>query len=174
VKKYFFLLLTLDIFSFSVFPQESDYDRKETFVRKGFGFTYLDNEITSLAEFYKNHGKPIETDERISVNRMDGIIDTIILLEYETFHAKFIRYGERINYNGPKEELMNISSKDGVIYLYGIRNGMETNEVVNILGREEMNLGNSLWFSNEQGNIVVIYIKGNKIENIIWVYKMPE
>jgi hypothetical protein len=36
---------------------------------------------------------------------------------------------------------------------------METNEVVNILGREEMNLGNSLWFSNEKGNIVVIYIK---------------
>ena len=123
----------------------------------------------------KNHGQPIKISEHISVNRMDGVIDTIVFLEFENFHAKFIQYGDRINYNGPKEELMNISSKDGIEYLYGIKNGMEIDKLYSILGHEETSLGKSLWFINSQGNIAVIYIDDeNKIDSIIWVYKFPE
>jgi hypothetical protein len=170
-----FLVFVNIILSISVFSQETDYTTTEIFVREGFGFTYLEDEMTNLSLFYKNHGQPIETSERISVNRMDGIIDNIILLEFKTFHAKFIQYGDRINYNGPKEELMNISSKDKIEYLYGIKNGMEIDKLYSILGHEEIAMGKSLWFINRQGNIAIIYIDDeNKIEGIVWMYKFPE
>jgi hypothetical protein len=170
-----FLFFANILFSISLFSQETDYTAAEIFVREGFGFTYSEDEMISLSLFYKNHGQPIERSERISVNRMDGIIDNIILLEFETFHAKFIQYGDRMNYNGPKEELMNISSKDEIEYLYGIKNGMEIDKVYDILGHEGMALGKSLWFINKQGNIAVIYIDDdNKVEGIVWVYKFPE
>jgi hypothetical protein len=165
--------MVLILSPFLLWSQETEYD-VEAFVREGFGFTYAEDELSSLSVFYENHGQPIEAGESISVNRMDGVIDKIILLEYENFFAKFIQYGERNGYNGPKEELMNISSKDGVNYLYGIRNGMEIAELFGLFGKMETFLGNSIWIGNEQGNIAILYIEDDKLKNIIWLYKMPQ
>jgi hypothetical protein len=170
-----FLFFMNILFSLSACTQKTDHKAKETFAREGFGFIYLEDEMTNLSLFYENHGQPIKTSENMSVNRMDGVMDTIIYLEFETFHAKFIQYGDRIDYPGPKEKLMNISSKNGIEYLYGIKNGMEIDTLYAILGHEDMALGQSLWFINGQGNIAVIYMDDeNKVDNIVWLYEFPE
>jgi hypothetical protein len=175
LKAAIFLFFLNILFSVSAFAQGMNHNAKEIFVREGFGFIYAEDEMTSLSLFYKNHGQPIKTGENISVNRMDGVMDKIIYLEFETFHAKFIQYGDRTNYNGPKEKLMNISSKKGIEYLYGIKDGMEIDKLYGILGHEEMALGKTLWFINRQRNIAIIYMDDeNKVDGIVWTYEFPD
>jgi hypothetical protein len=149
------------------------YQIEKTFAGEGFGFSYLEDELTDLSLFYKTHGNPITVDERVSVNRYDGIIDKIILLEYENFNAKFIQYGER-EHNETKEELINITSKIGVEYLYGIKNGMELDDLFGIIGDREILYGNSIWLTNDEGNIAVIFIREEKIDYITWIYSLEE
>jgi hypothetical protein len=62
MKKYI-IVIALSILPFSIFSQEINYDTKNIFIREGFGFTYLQDELTSLSAFYKNHGQPMKIDE---------------------------------------------------------------------------------------------------------------
>jgi hypothetical protein len=69
---------------------------------------------------------------------------------------------------------MNITSKTGVEYLYGIKNGMELDELFGTIGDKEIIYGNSIWLTNDEGNIAVIFIKEEKIDYIVWIYSLEK
>jgi hypothetical protein len=145
----------------------------DKFASEGFGFKYDLLEYESRAIFVKNHGNPIKATIKPIINRHTGLEDRIITLEYDNFVVEFYEWNGSFDEIGTKSRLEAIISKDNIEYLYGIKHGMTKEELDAIIGVSEIVERNFIWvIGKNEGNIAWIFMKDNKIDNIIWYYTL--
>ena len=153
-----------------IFPNDFN-ERKNKFVSEGFGFKYDLREYHSRTLFLENHGKPIQIIEQIIINRHNGLEDKIITLEYNSLIVTFYEWNEKAEGHFPESMLLSITSKDNNEYLFGIRHGMEINNLIEIFGELDAS-GNSIWLAGYTGNVATIVLENNKVKYIVWNYSL--
>jgi hypothetical protein len=166
------LIIFLIIFcGIKLFPQEDTTgefeDRRNKFIDEGFGFVYLDDELTNYDLFLLRHNNFIKISE---YDMGTELLDKDIILEYDSLIVNFqtCEYGTVLG-TGYNAMLWGIKSKDEVNYLYGIRHGLTIGELEKIIGKVEIDERyNNVILKNEKKHYVNILFFEEKIIEIVW------
>jgi hypothetical protein len=180
VKQTIFLV----IFFWVLFPCSSEelIEKRNKFILEGFGFTYELNKNMNL--FILTHGQPnniICISSMLAMNyRALGLHPYTWELDYDKFVAIFhggydYNKGRMTTYD--ENSLSRIISKDNVEYLFGIKNGMNIDDLENIIGeitkkdiRVDIPGGYTIQFFGNNSNGVFIDIVFKKIKTIAWYF----
>jgi hypothetical protein len=142
--------------------------RRNKFIDEGFGFNYVDAEITNYELFLLRHPNPVKISEYdLGTELSDKDID----LEYDSITVNFrtCKYGT-IYGTEYQAILRNIESKDGINYLYGIRHGMTFDELKEIIGELWFEESGDVILESENNHFVTISFRfpEGKIEKMLW------
>jgi hypothetical protein len=147
----------------------SQDDKITIFAGRGFGFTYLEEERSSMNVFIKDHGKPLSASQKKIRNQQDDILDTMETLTYPNYQVAFLNYAKRETWNPPESLLLFIGSVDTGTYLFGVKIGMAKKDAFQIFGLPETN-NRQRSLSNKEGNSATLIFNGEKLDRIIWEY----
>jgi hypothetical protein len=139
------------------------------FCSTGFGFKYNQNEIFSMKEFIKYHGKPISQQNSDYINNHDLIKDVKTILYYQNYEIGYLNYSKRTKWNPPESMLMYISSVKKGKYENGVAIGDMMEKTANDLKVISKN-SNEIEYSNNLGNTVLLLFENNRLSKIIWEY----
>lgn len=143
-----------------------DGKKSSQFVSEGFGFRYDLREYESRTTFIENHGIPINITEESTINAHNNLEDKIITLEYDNFIVSFYEWNEKFEgYN--QLRILEITSKDNIEYLFGVRHGMEMKDLINIFGEIERG-STGIWLENPSRNGVFIDLENDIVNYIKW------
>jgi hypothetical protein len=169
----FFTIFLIIFCCIKLFPQENITDefenRRNKFIDEGFGFNYVDEELTNYELFLLRHNNPIHISE---YDLGTELLDKKIILDYNSIIVIFrtCEYGT-IYGTEYKALLWDIESKDNTNYLYGIRHGMTIGELEKITGKLEIEYNGEIpgvTLKSEKKHSVYIEFSEGKIAEIIW------
>jgi hypothetical protein len=147
--------------------EELQYKRNR-FIDEGFGFKYVDEELTNYELFLLRHPNPIKISE---YDLGTELSDKDIVVEYDSITVNF-RTCEYGTIYGTEYQtlLLNIESKDKMPYLYDIRHGMTLDELEEILGviLFDERYSDAILESEKNHSVAISFFEG-KIKQMVWV-----
>jgi hypothetical protein len=142
--------------------------RRNRFIDEGFGFQYVDEELTNYELFLLRHPNPVKISE---YDLGTELSDKDIVLEYDSITVKFMTCEYGIYGTEYQTLLWNIESKDKIPYLYGIRHGMTFDELKEIIGEIWFEESGDVILENEKNHFVNISFRfpEGTIEQVVWL-----
>ena len=157
------LLYFIFIFNYTLIFSNDFESRIIMFISEGFGFNYDLIERSDINIFLLNHGEPVQIIETTFRSRYAISEYRIIILEYDYIIATFCELNET------ETILLSFKSKENIEYIFGIKHGMDINDLITIFGEINIRHNNIVIFRNSIG-LVSITFENNKLNQIEWVY----